>query len=69
MPLTLDAWFADVDRFFGVSGTLAREVAYRGGSYYQSVLNARADNRSVAEPALRATVLGLRVCATPSTGP
>jgi formylglycine-generating enzyme required for sulfatase activity len=37
----------------------------RGGSWYQGVLSARSMNREHAEPNLRTTLVGLRLCATP----
>jgi serine/threonine protein kinase/formylglycine-generating enzyme required for sulfatase activity len=37
----------------------------RGGSWYQGVLSALSVNRERAEPTLRATLLGVRLCATP----
>jgi eukaryotic-like serine/threonine-protein kinase len=37
----------------------------RGGSWYQGVLSARSMNREHAEPTMRTTLVGLRLCATP----
>jgi formylglycine-generating enzyme required for sulfatase activity len=40
------------------------QVAIRGGSWYHNPLAARANNREPEEPALRAIVIGARVCAS-----
>jgi formylglycine-generating enzyme required for sulfatase activity len=44
------------------------EVAYRGGSYYQNLVIVRSDNRSLGERTQKTALIGLRVCASISSG-
>jgi serine/threonine protein kinase/formylglycine-generating enzyme required for sulfatase activity len=46
----------------------ARENVLRGGAYYYDVTVVRSSNRQVSEPTARDPNIGIRICATPSSG-
>ena len=46
----------------------AGEIVLRGGAYYYDNTTVRSTNRQVSEPTMRDPNLGIRICATPSSG-
>jgi serine/threonine protein kinase/formylglycine-generating enzyme required for sulfatase activity len=46
----------------------ARENVLRGGAYYYDITVVRSSNRQVSEPTARDPNIGIRICATPSSG-